>query len=257
MPGRNEVVIYRDSRLTLWQNVSLHKGKNKSTHFFFLHPIDQDRDTDGTAVEPVQMRDDITIHWWHQLLHGDRCSTVITLLLYVHIIQNKSQIHFTWDVITSIFLKFNSLLTTWTENCGWKKLEKVNGFLNMVMYHLFTAFFFCLLLICIDLLPAPQFCCCQKGEGALQYTILFLFSYRGGNEKQMAPLSRTWARPGGRALKHGVKLKRLRVHIPGQWQPLCLHSCGSQEIRGARKIRGSIGWMFFWAGQIEKLKCSS
>lgn len=101
--------------------------------------------------------------------------------------------------------------------------------------------FLYLLLICIDLLPAPQFCWCQKGEGALQYTILFLLSYRGGNEKQMAPLSRTWDRPGGRALKRGVKLKRLQVHIPGQWQPLCFHSCSSQEIRRAWEIRSSIG----------------
>lgn len=101
--------------------------------------------------------------------------------------------------------------------------------------------FLYLLLICIDLSPAPQFCWCQKGERALQYTILFLLSYRGGNEKQMAPLSRTWDRPGGRALKRWVKLKRLQVHIPGQWQPLCLHSCSSQEIRRAREIRSSIG----------------
>lgn len=35
------------------------------------------------------------------------------------------------------------------------------------------AFFLYLLLICIDLSPAPQFCWCQEGEGALQYTMLY------------------------------------------------------------------------------------
>lgn len=103
-------------------------------------------------------------------------------------------------------------------------------------------FYFYLLLIHIDFYLHLNFTDVTKVREHYNIQYLFCFPYHRGNEKQMAPLSWTWARQGGRALKAcGVKLKRLQVHFPGQWQLRCLHSCSSEEIRRAGEIRSSIG----------------
>lgn len=127
---------------------------------------------------------------------------------------------------------------------GNKGLRKrANGFPNMVMQLLFFTDFFVFTFNLYRSVACTSILLMSERWGII--TIYNappppLLSQR--KWKANAPLSRTWDRPGGRALRRvGWNWKGCRFTSPDNDSPSAFNSCSPQEIRGAGEIRSSIG----------------